>query len=91
MARGPLEGLRVVDLTDDSGRFATKLLAESGASVVRIGVGHVRTRHARARCGGAGAGCSTGGTTAASSASTLDLAHRRRADAYRGAGGAVPT
>src|SRR4051794_10091131 len=39
MTSGPLAGLRVVDLTDDSGRFATKLLAESGASVVRIGRG----------------------------------------------------
>ncbi|HEV3226293.1 MAG TPA: CoA transferase, partial [Acidimicrobiales bacterium] len=39
MAHGPLEGLRVVDLTDDSGRFATKLLAECGASVVRVGRG----------------------------------------------------
>lgn len=38
-ATGPLAGLRVVDLTDDSGRFATKLLAEAGASVVRIGRG----------------------------------------------------
>ncbi|MGH9006238.1 MAG: CoA transferase [Acidimicrobiales bacterium] len=34
--QGPLEGLRVLDVTDDSGRFATKLLAESGASVVQI-------------------------------------------------------
>jgi crotonobetainyl-CoA:carnitine CoA-transferase CaiB-like acyl-CoA transferase len=33
---GPLHGLRVVDLTDDLGRFATKLLAELGASVVRV-------------------------------------------------------
>src|SRR3982751_2603604 len=39
MTSGPLAGLRVIDLTDDSGRFATKLLAESGASVVRIGHG----------------------------------------------------
>jgi crotonobetainyl-CoA:carnitine CoA-transferase CaiB-like acyl-CoA transferase len=39
MASGPLEGLRVIDLTDDSGRFATKLLSEAGASVVRIGQG----------------------------------------------------
>ena len=39
MADGPLEGLRVVDLTDDSGRFATKLLTECGASVARIGHG----------------------------------------------------
>ncbi|MHB1853947.1 MAG: CoA transferase, partial [Acidimicrobiales bacterium] len=39
MAQGPLAGLRVIDLTDDSGRFATKLLTEAGASVVRIGTG----------------------------------------------------
>jgi crotonobetainyl-CoA:carnitine CoA-transferase CaiB-like acyl-CoA transferase len=39
VAKGPLEGLRVIDLTDDSGRFATKLLAETGASVVRLGSG----------------------------------------------------
>jgi crotonobetainyl-CoA:carnitine CoA-transferase CaiB-like acyl-CoA transferase len=32
---GPLAGLRVVDLTDDLGRFATKLLAEFGAEVYR--------------------------------------------------------
>ena len=36
---GPLDGLRVIDLTDDSGRFATKLLAECGASVARLGHG----------------------------------------------------
>ena len=39
MTGGPLEGLRVVDLTNDSGRFATKLLAESGAGVLRLGTG----------------------------------------------------
>ncbi|MEY2430795.1 MAG: benzylsuccinate CoA-transferase BbsE subunit, partial [Acidimicrobiaceae bacterium] len=39
MAEGPLAGMRVVDLTDDSGRFATKLLAECGASVIRVGHG----------------------------------------------------
>ncbi len=39
MADGPLEGLRVIDLTEDIGRLATKLLAESGASVVRLGIG----------------------------------------------------
>jgi crotonobetainyl-CoA:carnitine CoA-transferase CaiB-like acyl-CoA transferase len=33
---GPLQGLRVIDLTDDLGRFATKLLAELGADVVRV-------------------------------------------------------
>lgn len=35
----PLDGLRVVDLTDDSGRFATKLLYEGGADVVRVATG----------------------------------------------------
>jgi crotonobetainyl-CoA:carnitine CoA-transferase CaiB-like acyl-CoA transferase len=32
----PLKDLRVLDLTDDSGRFCTKLLNELGADVVRI-------------------------------------------------------
>jgi crotonobetainyl-CoA:carnitine CoA-transferase CaiB-like acyl-CoA transferase len=32
---GPLAGLRVIDLTDDLGRFGTKLLAELGADVCR--------------------------------------------------------
>ncbi len=36
---GPLDGLRVVELTDETGRFAGKILAESGASVVRVGEG----------------------------------------------------
>lgn len=36
MHEGPLDGLRVIDLTNDSGRFATKLLTELGASVVRV-------------------------------------------------------
>jgi crotonobetainyl-CoA:carnitine CoA-transferase CaiB-like acyl-CoA transferase len=55
VAHGPLEGLRVIDLTDDSGRFATKLLAESGASVVRLGSGWpgpaMRSEDAAARGG----------------------------------------
>lgn len=33
---GALEGLWVLDLTDDSGRLAGKLLAEAGAEVVRL-------------------------------------------------------
>jgi crotonobetainyl-CoA:carnitine CoA-transferase CaiB-like acyl-CoA transferase len=33
---GVLRGLRVVDLTDDTGRFAGKLLAETGASVAQL-------------------------------------------------------
>jgi crotonobetainyl-CoA:carnitine CoA-transferase CaiB-like acyl-CoA transferase len=33
---GSLEGLRVLDLTDDTGRFAGKLLAETGASVAQL-------------------------------------------------------
>lgn len=32
----PLQGLRVIDMTGDSGRFATKLLTEMGADVVRV-------------------------------------------------------
>ncbi len=36
-AHGALSGLRVVDLTGDAGRFATKLLTELGADVVRAG------------------------------------------------------
>ena len=38
-ADGALAGLRVVDATGDAGRFATKLLTEFGADVVRIGRG----------------------------------------------------
>lgn len=34
---GPLAGLRVVELSGELGRFAGKILAESGASVARIG------------------------------------------------------
>jgi crotonobetainyl-CoA:carnitine CoA-transferase CaiB-like acyl-CoA transferase len=40
MPNGPLAGLRVVEFTDDTGRFAGKILAESGASVVRVGTGY---------------------------------------------------
>ena len=43
--RGPLDGLRVVELTDETGRFAGKLLAESGASVARIGRPVARSGH----------------------------------------------
>src|SRR5436309_15212004 len=35
-AGGALEGLRVLDLTDETGRFAGKLLAETGASVAQL-------------------------------------------------------
>ena len=35
--RGPLDGLRVVELGDELSRMAGKVLAESGASVARIG------------------------------------------------------
>src|SRR5262245_13739947 len=37
MAGPPLAGLRVVELVDDTARFAGKLLAEAGASVVQLG------------------------------------------------------
>ena len=40
MANGAaLQDLRVLDLTDDTGRFATKLLVEAGADVVQVGRG----------------------------------------------------
>ncbi len=52
----PLQGLRVVDLTDDSGRFATRLLTEMGADVVRVTAqgspGHPMTDPRAARRGG---------------------------------------
>ncbi len=34
-----IQDLRVIDLTDDTGRFASKLLAEAGADVARVGRG----------------------------------------------------
>src|SRR5213076_514027 len=36
MSAGPLAGLRVIELTDESGRFAGKVLAETGASVAQV-------------------------------------------------------
>jgi hypothetical protein len=36
MEGGPLDGVPVVNFTNESGRFATKLLAEYDASVVRL-------------------------------------------------------
>lgn len=39
MANGPLAGLRVVEVADDTGRFSGKILAETGATVVRLGHG----------------------------------------------------
>lgn len=38
-ATGPLQGVRVVDLTQGQGRFASKVLAEFGADVVRLAKG----------------------------------------------------
>lgn len=52
----PLQGLKVVDMTDDSGRFATRLLVEMGADVVRITTkgspGHAMADERAARRGG---------------------------------------
>jgi benzylsuccinate CoA-transferase BbsE subunit len=39
MAASALDGLRVLDLCDETGRLAGKLLAEAGADVVRLGTG----------------------------------------------------
>ena len=51
---GALEGLRVLDLSDESGRFAGKLLAEAGAGVVRLssGVAGARMRGPAGERGG---------------------------------------
>src|SRR3954452_14785999 len=38
-ASGPLAGLRVLDVCGEPGRFATKLFAEAGASIVRVTTG----------------------------------------------------
>lgn len=82
MTSGPLDGLRVIDLTDDSGRFATKLLSEAGASVVRIGTGTsgpaMRSEDAQAR-GGLLDWWYDGGKVRAA----IDLANRDDRNAYR--------
>ena len=44
-ASGPLAGLKVLDVTDDLGRFATKLFAEAGADVVRIATTELHNDH----------------------------------------------
>ncbi len=51
---GALQQLRVLDLTNDTGRFATKLLTEAGADVVRLGQGSSgqTMRGEAGRCGG---------------------------------------
>ena len=36
MTAGPLDGVRIVDLTDEMGAYATKLLADLGADVIRL-------------------------------------------------------
>lgn len=82
MTSGPLEGLRVIDLADDSGRFTTKLLSEAGASVVRIGHGSsgpaMRAADAQAR-GGMLDWWYDGGKVRAD----VDLASKAGRDAYR--------
>ena len=82
---GPLSGLRVVDNTDDTGRFATKLLAEAGASVIRVHDG-TRISHgpamvdaAAARRGGLLDWWYEGGKTSI----PLDLTSSAGADSYR--------
>ena len=82
---GPLAHLRIIDLTDDAGRFATKLLAEAGARVVRVHDGrHVThgpamVEPAAAALGGLLDWWYDGGKTAV----PLALARVDHADAYR--------
>ncbi len=60
---GPLAGVRVVDLTDDLGRYAGKLLAEMGADVVRLRAGESGPALAGADHGGLLDWWFDGGTT----------------------------
>ena len=89
--RGPLDGLRVVELTDESARFAGKLLAESG----RLGRPHrapgASVRRWPTRASPPAAACSTGGSRAASTWVDVDLGDRRRAGAPTGAWPSTPT
>jgi hypothetical protein len=54
---GVLQSIRVLDLTNDTGRFATKLLTEAGASVIRRaqfrGVRGLTRNESRSHCCGA--------------------------------------
>lgn len=89
MTSSPLSGLRVLDLTDDSGRFATKLLAELGASVLRVHDGHGVT-HGPAMSDAAAAGHGAlldWWYDAAKRTLPLDLDSTAGADAYRALAG----
>ncbi len=82
---GPLADLRVVDLTDDTGRFATKLLAEAGATVVRVHDGH-QVSHGPAmvdQIAGAHGGLLDWWYDGGKAGVPLDLATTEGADAYR--------
>ncbi len=79
---GPLQGLRVLDLTHDLGRFGTKLLAEFGADVCRP-AGWGSRGHPMA-----GAAADFGGHLdwwfdVAKTATSLDLDHDSGCQAYR--------
>ena len=82
-SQGPLAGLRVIDLTDDLGRFATKLLAEAGADVVRVcrhgSPGRPMTTPALAARGGVADWWYDGGKRRA----PLDLARAPDREAFR--------
>ena len=81
---GPLAHLRVLDLTDDLGRFATKLLAESGAAVVRVHTGAgVTSGPPMATPIAAGAGLYDWWYDGGKRVVPLDLATPAGADAYR--------
>ena len=76
--RGPLDGLRVVELTDET----RPLRRQDAGRERRVGRPH-RARRRRAGDGATrpsrpAAGCSTGGSTAASTGSTSTSATRRR-------------
>ena len=81
-AQGPLHGLRVIDLTDDLGRFGTKLLAEYGAAVLRPTGSGSRGRPLPGPAGEAG-GVLDWWFDAAKTAVDLDLTTVRGRDRYR--------
>ena len=78
---GPLAGLKVVDITGDLGRFATKLLADYGAEVIRVDLGGAAGRQLPLPFGHAG-GVLDWWYDGAKSRSSLSLSHAEGRDQY---------
>ncbi|MGF1596796.1 MAG: CoA transferase [Acidimicrobiales bacterium] len=82
-APGPLAGLRVIDLTGDLGRFATKLLAEYGAEVCRPAGAGSRGASMPGPAGAAGRGVLDWWYDAAKTPIDLDLTTDEGRTTYR--------